>query len=120
MESEVANALSSLALGAINESLQLSDGSRQKISEGLYQWLLTVKKTAVPDLPVRLERMRAKFHKLSKELELEVDAQSNITLTATTLESEILISQLHRGSDWFAPHPNLGKSILTQVTGETV
>jgi hypothetical protein len=68
----------------------------------------------VPDLQQRLLDMPIKLRKMAKNLKLSIhDGQLVIK---TDADSEILLSLLRRGSDWFEPHPDVDAAILVGLS----
>jgi hypothetical protein len=119
MMSEIGQALQTISYNAVNEALDVSDDTRQKIAGELHRWLVEdAAKRNVNNLVQQLDRMKPKLQKLGKDLKLTM-SEDGLIISADNADSDMLISQLTRGSDWFQPHPNLGRAILQVINGET-
>lgn len=68
----------------------------------------------VPDLQQRLAQMPIKLRKLAKNLEISI--HEGKLVIKTDADSEILLSLLRRGSDWFEPHPDVDAAILVGLS----
>lgn len=114
--------LSSAISTAVDDSLTMtfeeSADAREKIAEKIYHWLATeARKAPLPDLAERLNQMKIKIDKLSRELHVTFQGDI-IKLEASTAESDITLTLLSRGSSWFSPHPSLPEVVIQALTGE--
>jgi branched-subunit amino acid aminotransferase/4-amino-4-deoxychorismate lyase len=115
MTSELGAELQQISRDAVNEALDLSRETREKISSEIYRWLVEdARKANINRLEEHLQRMKKKLKKLSDDLVLKID-EKGLIISAIDVNSEVLITHLVRGSDWFEPHPNLAKAILQTI-----
>jgi len=64
----------------------------------------------VPDLQQRLVKMGPKLTKMAENLQVTI--KDGKLVVKSDAESEVLLSLLRRGSDWFEPHPDVNAAIL--------
>ncbi len=68
----------------------------------------------VPDLQKRLMEMPIKLRKMAKNLKLSI--HEGKLVIRSDADSEVLLSLLRRGSDWFEPHPDVDAAILVGLS----
>jgi hypothetical protein len=68
----------------------------------------------VPDLQKRITDMEPRLRKMAKNLKVSI--KEGKLVIRSDADSEVLLSLLRRGSDWYEPHPDIDSAILVGLS----
>lgn len=99
---------------ALDESVYISNESRQRVSNALYEWLaFKARKKPVADLDKRLETMQKRIDSMCRELKVEFVNGSPVVMVTAAEESTLLMFK--RGTVWFDPHEDVTAEIVNAL-----
>lgn len=88
----------------------LSPAAQKSVASILFTWLSEVaRKANGPDQESALETMRVRIEEMSKFIELGFKNRKVVVIV--TGRGESTLRQLHNGTKWFDPHPDVNGMI---------